>query len=549
MSFAGTLAAWLFAATWKGTLLVVLVLALHHFGRGRIAPRWLHALLLVAFVRLLVPVAPGAPFSLFNLLPSRTPMAMPLRAIKTRQPPAFGLVREARPSLPPSTRRVAGLGPLALSLLALWAGGMLVVVSRAVLRTRALRRRLARGVAIDATTHPAVIRLLDECRDALHVRRRVRLSATDAVGSPSLYGWLRPVLLLPAGLVESFPPEQLRHVLLHELAHLRRSDVLVNWIITAAHALHWFNPLVRLAVSRLAEERELACDALALEHLRDHERAAYGGTVLQLLDRLRASSPVPALVGMTANPQQLKRRILMIAKFRKPSPFSALFGLLVCAAALVTLTDARGGESLQLKRRTGPPLTPAAQAAMDRLDQLVTLDLQSASVEDVLHAVANTTGAVIAQPEGVLDAAMRETRFTIKAKNVPAMMVVAETLAPLGAGFRFTDAGLELTRQEGMRMRVPMPDRQAEGMAAFEGVVPADRMVLEEEPGQPAPVMTRQAGMKQEAGRAASPVEFSDEMTSDGATRRKVTIRGGSEGQPDGTLELEVRRAGRSPSR
>jgi bla regulator protein BlaR1 len=77
------------------------------------------------------------------------------------------------------------------------------------------------------------------------------------VATPSLHGWLRPTLLLPRGFLVSFTREQLRYVVLHELAHLRRSDVLVNWIATAAQVLHWFNPLVRLAVMRLAEEREL----------------------------------------------------------------------------------------------------------------------------------------------------------------------------------------------------------------------------------------------------------------------------------------------------
>jgi bla regulator protein BlaR1 len=528
MTFAEALAGWLFAATWKGTLLVALVLAIHRLGRGRVPPRWLHALLLVAVVRLFVPVAPGASFSLFNLLPSRAPMPPP-QAMKTRHSSALTLVREAPRRLPLPTSGDGGIGGIALSLLAVWAGGMLVVVSRAVMRTRALRRRLMGGLTIDAASHPEVIRLLDECREVLHVRRRVRLSVTEAVGSPSLYGWLRPVLLLPAGLVESFPPEQLRHVLLHELAHLRRSDVLVNWITTAAHALHWFNPLVRIAVSRLAEERELACDALALEHLRDHERAAYGGTVLQLLDRLRAPCPVPALVGMTANPQQVKRRILMIAKFRKPSPYSALFGLLVCAAALVTLTDARAGEPPQFKRRMGPPLTPAAQAAMERLDQLVTFDLQSASVDDVLHSVANATGTAITQPDGVLTAELREARLTIKAQNVPAMMVVAETLGALGVAFRPTDTGLEVMKEEGMRSRIPMQDEDSQGVVRFRNIVPEDRKIFVDDDSEP--------------------IRFSNEKTSDGATRRTVTIRGGKEGLPDGTFALEVRRGEHSTPR
>src|SRR5687767_12188421 len=58
---------WLLAATWKGSLLLAVALTLHWLLRDRISPRWRHALLLVAMMRLLLPVAPAAPFSIFNL--------------------------------------------------------------------------------------------------------------------------------------------------------------------------------------------------------------------------------------------------------------------------------------------------------------------------------------------------------------------------------------------------------------------------------------------------------------------------------------------------
>lgn len=169
------------------------------------------------------------------------------------------------------------------------------------------------------------------------------------MAAPSLHGWLRPALLLPEGFLETFTREQLRYAVLHELAHLRRSDVLVNWIATAAAALHGFHPLVRLARARLAEERELACDALALAALRAEERQAYGGTVLEIVDRLRTTQLVPALVGMTAAPQQLKRRIVMIASFKQPR-YSALFAAMVVAVGLVTLTDAQAHEPQVMHR-------------------------------------------------------------------------------------------------------------------------------------------------------------------------------------------------------
>jgi bla regulator protein BlaR1 len=440
----GAVASFLFASAWKGTLLVAFALLVYRVSRNRVPSRWLCALLLVALVRLVVPVAPPAPFSVFNLLRPDAPSPVLMIADETPMRKARALApRTVAP--PPSPERP--WIPLAL---ALWGAGVVFVVARAASQTRRFRRQLARGTNVDRDD---VLALVDECRTALNVGRRVRVVVTSAVATPSLHGWLRPALLLPEGFLTSFTREQLRYVVLHELAHLRRSDVLVNWIVTAAHALHWFNPLVRVAVARLAEERELACDALALAALRAEERPAYGGTVLELVDRMRLASAasmapaVPALVGMTATPEQLKRRIVMIASFR-PNRFSIVFAALVVALGLVTLTDARAGERKILREKMRQPASPAIQETMRKLETKVQADLKSATLDELLHTVMNATGASIVVEEGALDDAARAKRLDVGATNVPAHLVLFESLSALDLSFKFTEAGVVVQKAE-----------------------------------------------------------------------------------------------------
>ncbi|HEX6094873.1 MAG TPA: M56 family metallopeptidase [Thermoanaerobaculia bacterium] len=432
----------LFAAAWKGTLLVAFALAVHRVARNRVPSRWLCALLLVAIVRLLVPVAPAASFSVFNLIPAETVQPAPVfvgepDAERGFRPPAAGV---GRTEAPPYVRQ-----PWIPVVLALWGAGALFVIARAVLQTRRFQRQLADSVDV---ARDDVLALVGECRETLNVRRRVRVVTTSAVATPSLHGWLHPTLLLPAELLSTFTLGQLRYVVLHELAHLRRSDVLINWIATAAHALHWFNPLVRLAVARFAEERELACDALALAALRAEERPAYGGTVLELVDRMRVAPAVPALVGMTATPAQLKRRIVMIASFRQ-NRFSIVFPALVVAVGLATLTDARAGEPA-LRRHVSvfKEASPAIKETMQKLEVPMTADLSAASVDDVLNAVMNATGASVVVADGALDDATRAKRLNVKAKNVPAHLVLFESVGTLHLGVKFTDKGVLVFRAE-----------------------------------------------------------------------------------------------------
>lgn len=450
----GAVASFLFAAAWKGTLLVAFALVVHRFARNRVPSRWLCALLLVAIVRLLVPVGPSASFSVFNLVPAETVQPAKIAAAEGNGGQPLGGPDGLQPALRPAP---AASTPWIPALLALWSAGAMFVIARAVVQTRRFGRRLADAVDVERDD---VRDLVDECRAILNVRRRVRVVTTSAVATPSLHGWLRPTLLLPEGFLGTFSLEQLRYVVLHELAHLRRSDVLVNWIATVAHALHWFNPLVRLAVARLAEERELACDALALAALRAEERPAYGGTVLELVDRMRTAPALPALVGMTATPEQLKRRIVMIASFRK-SRFSLVFAALVVAVGLVTLTDARAGEPMKIRRQhmkvEAEPLSGAAQEVVQKLETPITTELKSASVDAVLHTVMNATGISVVIEDGAVDDATRAKRLNVKATNIPAHMFLFESLATLDLGIKFTDTGVLVIRapQEEEPLRIP----------------------------------------------------------------------------------------------
>ena len=199
-------------------------------------------------------------------------------------------------------------------------------------------RKLARA---SAPTDSSSQTLLDDCRREFGLSQRVELMETDAVQSPALFGLLRPRLLVPRGFGGQFTGRELRYIFLHELAHVKRGDLWLNWLVTALQILHWFNPLLWLGFARLRADRELACDELALLRAGDNVGTAYGETVVKLLENLRCPTAIPGLVGILEDKKQMRRRISMIANFRRTGRWSALAVILIAALAAAALTDAQ----------------------------------------------------------------------------------------------------------------------------------------------------------------------------------------------------------------
>jgi beta-lactamase regulating signal transducer with metallopeptidase domain len=173
-----------------------------------------------------------------------------------------------------------------------------------------------------SVTDPATLALFQECKALMGVGRPVSVFETTALRGPALVGVWRPRILLPAGMAGSTSPLALRHVFLHELAHLRRHDLAMNWLTAWAGILHWFNPLVRLACSRMRSQQEIACDEKVLGILPSHEWRQYGHTLLDLSGSF-TSTAAAGRVGILENHKHLEQRILMIKNHHHQRPLAA----------------------------------------------------------------------------------------------------------------------------------------------------------------------------------------------------------------------------------
>src|SRR5260221_8556771 len=142
---------------------------------------------------------------------------------------------------------------LAQALVVVWLTGFAGVLAWSALGRIALAQLASRAIAVDATEWHARVHGL------AFDRRGVRLARSRDVGAPLMFGWRRPLILLPEES-RAWPESRLRDALLHELAHVRRGDYLTQSLGTLACAVFWFHPLAWHAAARLRSEGEHACD-------------------------------------------------------------------------------------------------------------------------------------------------------------------------------------------------------------------------------------------------------------------------------------------------
>ncbi|MDO8343260.1 MAG: M56 family metallopeptidase [Cellvibrio sp.] len=192
--------------------------------------------------------------------------------------------------------------------------------------------------ASDATT--ADYALLERAKQILRLSKTIPLLYSSQVSSPLTLGLFKPRVILPIDINQQLTEKQLNLVLLHELAHIQRRDILWNWVTYGVTLLHWFNPLIWLASKRMKADMEMACDAKVLAHLSPQDRNDYGLTLINLS---QLSSKHPRLshgLGILENHRELKNRLIMMKEFTTMTlKKSLVFGLVFSVFAFAALAQ------------------------------------------------------------------------------------------------------------------------------------------------------------------------------------------------------------------
>ena len=287
---------WMTAMLWQGTLTVVVIAAIERIGERWWAPPLRLALWWLAIVKFVLPPTWGLSYA-----------AVP--ALTT----TFGPVS-------PSAASETVIGPIPFvtglfvtGLFVTWALGVGVALLRWGWEQRQVHALLRRSRAAD----PPRVRRLRELARRVGVRAP-RLRISDVISSPAVVGVRRPTILLPTSALWEARSPHLDAALLHELAHLRRGDLLVDPLLRAIRCAYWFHPALWWAASRLTTLREMRCDHDVTDLV---PRDAYRRTLIaHLSERVDAAHDhrAAAALGLafTGPVRRMKRRL---DRLRAPS--------------------------------------------------------------------------------------------------------------------------------------------------------------------------------------------------------------------------------------
>ncbi len=168
------------------------------------------------------------------------------------------------------------------------------------------------------------IMLRVKLRNAVIYEKNVYQS--DKIGSPFVFGLIRPKIYIPFGIDEN----EMNYVLAHERYHIKRRDYIIKPIAFSILTLHWFNPLCHLAFILMSSDMEMSCDEKVISEGKAKSKE-YSGALLSLASRKKPPAPCPLAFGETG----IKGRIKNILKYKKPRVYVSVISVMLCAAVLI----------------------------------------------------------------------------------------------------------------------------------------------------------------------------------------------------------------------
>ncbi len=310
-----------------GTVLILVLLLLKSVTRRIFGSRWQYYIWLCVLVVLILP-----PITVWSPQETTVPASSlhQTESAKINETPGVLPYNETKvvENTPFEYRNVEFIHGLQISqynlVISVWLAGAAVFFFKYIISYLLFLRTIRKH------SKPLSCPMLDIVKKEKDIRSNIRVRVTQCINAPLISGFLKPTLLLPdAGISD----KSLRHVLLHELTHHKRYDFWYKWFSVIVNAIHWFNPVIYIAVQQINEECEISCDSAVVKDMNMDERKGYMSTILNMMAQNKAS---PLISAMSGSKGQIKRRFKMISKEKRLNRFMSAVAFITAVVIFIT---------------------------------------------------------------------------------------------------------------------------------------------------------------------------------------------------------------------
>ena len=250
-----------------GSVLALILLCIKPLTKRLFSPKWQYYIWLTVLIVMVLPVKVSLPAKPVHITPIENTSAQTqqITPVEAQQEPAQPAVLEETiqrpafriPDIPNGIVRLSGfLWPAVSALL------LMYKMTKYMMFLQTIKK------------HSVAERGLENIPKRLTVRK------TELLDAPLVVGLIKPVLYLPQTEITE---DELDYILLHELTHYRRHDLLYKWFAMLVSSIHWFNPFVYIVLRQIDEECEVSCDYEACKNLSEQQKKDYMAMILDFV--------------------------------------------------------------------------------------------------------------------------------------------------------------------------------------------------------------------------------------------------------------------------
>ena len=313
-----------------GSIVGIVILIVKTLLKDKISGKWTYLLWMILIIKLIVPFGPQSSISLFNKIPSNITNNAIVDSsviINSDLNSNNNYEQENNEYIASNTdekenkvlsinnngsidenKSISNLYKFINVLPLVWMAGFITTLFISIFIFFTLNKQVKIKKKIEDEN---IKFILEKSKNIMKIKMNINLVVNDDIRTPALCRLINPTILFPNAMLD-LEDDEIKYILLHELSHYKRKDILVNYLLVLFQCVHWFNPFIWFFFKKIREDMELATDEMVVSKLNEDEYKNYARTIITIIERVSIVPKNIGVLGMADDKKILKKRIEMI---------------------------------------------------------------------------------------------------------------------------------------------------------------------------------------------------------------------------------------------